>query len=214
MLLLVWGYVPRFLRCLSGSQAGETLQGKEQWVRVKNEISRLKHLSYTEPGHKTTVFLLLVEDLIWLDKIDFVPFFSIASWYGAEHVLQAEGMGERSCRRSALQKASSLPNCETAWGGKKILHHLICKLRKGSTQYLCSRGNETNLEKHKRPLESHSLILCSCRHQAQNDIQNTHKSSAFAWKGDRNYYNVAFKKKKKKKFNDSFSVAKRNVIYE
>lgn len=71
--------MPRFLKCLSGSQAGETLQGKEPWVIVKNEISRLKHLSYTEPGHKATVFLLLVEDLIRLDKIDFVPFFSIAS---------------------------------------------------------------------------------------------------------------------------------------
>lgn len=129
----------------------------------------------------------------------------------------------RACSPSRGNGREELPRVSFAEGflfaklwnslrGKKILHHLICKLRKGSTQYLCSRGNETHLEKHKRPLESHSLILCSCRHQAQNDIQNTHKSSAFAWKGDRNYYNVALKKKEK--INDSFSVAKRNVIYE
>lgn len=66
-----------------------------------------------------------------------------------------------------------------------------------------------NIEKHKRPLESHSLILCSCRHQARNDFQNTYKSSAFAWKGDGNYYDAL-----KKNINDSFSIAKRNVIYE
>lgn len=69
--------MPHFLKSLSDSQAGETLQGEKQRVIVKNEASRLKNLSNTETGHKTTVFL--VEDLIWLDKIYFLPFFSFTS---------------------------------------------------------------------------------------------------------------------------------------
>lgn len=66
-----------------------------------------------------------------------------------------------------------------------------------------------NIEKHKN-FESHTV-----EHQAQNYFQNLHKSFAFVWKGDRNYYNVALKKKlTTRMINDPFSIAERNVIYE
>lgn len=118
-----------------------------QWthcrVKVRNEVSRLENLNYTETRHKTTIFLLLVGDLIWLDRIDFfaILFFYLMVWCWV-------------CAPSKGNEREELPQVSSAQGFifakpqnglrvKNILHCLTCRLLEGSTQYFCLRMNET-----------------------------------------------------------------------
>lgn len=112
-------------------------------VKVKNEVSRSENLNHTETRHKTTIFLLLVGDLIWLDKTDLfaILFFYLMVWYWVWAPSRGNGREELPWVSSAQGFIFAKP--QNGLRVKNILHCLTCRLLEGSTQYFCLRGNET-----------------------------------------------------------------------
>lgn len=166
MVLLLQGYVPHFLKSLSGCQTGETLQSlSEKWSFKVEEPDQHKNRTYysfspssgrpnlVRQNWHFTIVLLLSYLMIW-----------------CQVCAPSRGNGREKLPLASFAQGFIFAKPWNARRVKNILHCLTCSLLKGSTQYFCFRGNETKYRE-----TQGTLWVTEWSKQAQNYFQNLHK---------------------------------------